>query len=72
MVVVTILVLIFGEIIPKSYAITYSKKMAKIYSSPIKVIMKILSPVSFIFYQIIIQNAETNANYGAGFNLQRA
>ena len=53
-VVVTILVLIFGEIIPKSYAITYSKKMAKIYSSPIKVIMKILSPISFVFYQITV------------------
>ena len=51
-VVITIIVLIFGEIIPKSYAINKSKEVAKILSNPIKIIMKLLSPISFIFYQI--------------------
>ena len=49
---VTIIVLIFGEIIPKSFAVRNSKKMAFYLSSPIRIIMKLFSPISFIFYQI--------------------
>ena len=49
---VTIIVLIFGEIIPKSFAVKNSKKMAFYLSSPIRIIMKLFSPISFIFYQM--------------------
>ena len=53
-IIVTMIVLVFGEVIPKSYAISKSKKVAKIFSFPIKIIMKLLSPISFIFYQLTV------------------
>ena len=39
-IIVTIIVLIFGEIIPKSYAIKQSKILANLFSFPIRFIMK--------------------------------
>ena len=53
-IIITVIVLIFGEVIPKSYAINKSKKVASMLSSPIKIIMRLLSPISFIFYKITL------------------
>ena len=46
--VLTIVVLIMGEIIPKTIATTYAENMALFYSRPILFIMKVLTPVIFI------------------------
>ena len=46
--VLTIVVLILGEIIPKTIATTYAENMALFYSRPILFIMKVLTPVIFI------------------------
>lgn len=43
-VVVTILVLVFGEIIPKSFAAVYPQKLAFPFSLPLKVIIVVLYP----------------------------
>ncbi|MEG2246884.1 MAG: HlyC/CorC family transporter [Paraclostridium sp.] len=47
--VMTILVLIFGEITPKTIAANNSEKVAILVSKPIKVILFILTPVVWIF-----------------------
>ena len=52
--ITTILVLIFGEIIPKTYALQQSKRFASIMSYPIKIIMYIASPITYIFYTFYI------------------
>ncbi|WP_150466247.1 HlyC/CorC family transporter [Francisella sp. SYW-9] len=44
-IVVTILVLVFGEIIPKSFAAVYPQRLAFPFSLPLKVIMLSLYPV---------------------------
>ncbi len=44
----TLIVLIFGEISPKTFATTYADKIALIYSGPIRVLMIVLTPVIFI------------------------
>ncbi|MBE5860174.1 MAG: HlyC/CorC family transporter [Butyrivibrio sp.] len=46
--VLTIVVLILGEIIPKTIATTNAENMALFYSRPILFIMKVLTPVIFI------------------------
>lgn len=46
--ILTILILIFGEITPKTYATVNSEKMALAYASVILLLMKILTPVIFI------------------------
>ena len=51
-VVVTFLVLVFGEIIPKTYAISKSEKLANSSSKIVKIIVYILYPFAFIFYKI--------------------
>lgn len=48
----TIIVLIFGEITPKTYATANSDKMALSYASVISVLMKILTPVIIIINTI--------------------
>lgn len=50
--ILTILVLIFGEIIPKTLATMFSEKLALIYSPVIYALMWILTPVIFIINQI--------------------
>ena len=45
---VTLIVLVFGEITPKSYATTNAEKVALLVAKPIKVLMKLLSPVVFV------------------------
>jgi len=51
-IVVTFLVLVFGEIIPKTYAISKSEKLANSSSKIVRVIVFILYPFAFIFYKI--------------------
>ena len=46
--VLTLLVLIFGEITPKTYAAANSEKMALTYASVIDLLIKIMTPVIFV------------------------
>lgn len=47
--VTTVVVLIFGEVLPKSYANANSESTALAYSGSLGALMKILSPISFVF-----------------------
>ena len=49
---VTVLLLIFGEIIPKTYAIVKSDKLANFFGSFLNLVIKILFPVTFVFLKI--------------------
>jgi len=51
-IVVTIFILIFGEIIPKTYAISKSEKIANLSSNFLNFIVKVIYPIAFIFYKI--------------------
>ena len=51
-IIITILVLIFGEIIPKTYAIANSEKLANLSSKPFSIIMTIIYPIAFLFHKI--------------------
>ncbi len=46
--ILTILVLLFGEITPKTWAMVYSEKISLIYSGVIYRLMQILTPVIFV------------------------
>ena len=46
--IITVLILIFGEITPKTVATLHSDTLALIYAYPIHFIMTILTPISFI------------------------
>ena len=46
--IITVLILIFGEITPKTIATINSEKMALVYAYPIHFIMIIVTPISFI------------------------
>ena len=50
--ILTILVLIFGEIIPKTLATMFAEKLALIYSPVIYALMWLLTPVIFVINQI--------------------
>lgn len=50
--ILTILVLIFGEIVPKSVATVSSEKLALAYAKPIYAITTVLTPVSFLMNQL--------------------
>jgi len=49
--VVTIIILIFGEIIPKTYAIAKSEKLSNFLAQVLKIILTIIYPITFIFYK---------------------
>ncbi|MDE4996536.1 CNNM domain-containing protein, partial [Francisella tularensis subsp. holarctica] len=51
-IVVTILVFVFGEIIPKSFAAIYPQRFAFPFSLPLKIIMLILYP-AVIFLSMV-------------------
>ena len=51
-VVMTVLVLIFGEILPKSYAKQNSEKVTMNFSAPLNVIMVVLTPLVWIFTKL--------------------
>lgn len=46
--ILTVVILLFGEIIPKNVAMVYSEKMALFYASIISGLMKIMTPVIFL------------------------
>lgn len=52
-VVVTILVLIFSEVLPKTYAISAPEDVARIVARPIRVITVILSPIVLVVRGIV-------------------
>ena len=51
-VIVTIVILIFGEIIPKTYAISQSEKLSNASAKFLQLIVKIVYPIAFVFYKI--------------------
>lgn len=50
--ILTILVLIFGEIVPKSLATTNAEKLSLMYAKPIYTLTTLLTPVSYIMNKI--------------------
>jgi putative hemolysin len=46
---VTILLLMFGEVFPKTLATRYGERMAMMYASPMKILVWVLSPIASIF-----------------------
>lgn len=50
--ILTLLILIFGEISPKTLATIYSEKISLMYSGTIELLMKILTPVIFIINKL--------------------
>lgn len=48
-VVMTILVLIFGEITPKSYAKSHAESVALFMAEPLWILIKLMTPVVFFF-----------------------
>lgn len=50
--ILTLLILIFGEISPKTLATIYSEKISLMYSSSIEFLMKILTPFIFIINKL--------------------
>ncbi len=50
--ILTIMILIFGEIVPKSLATINAEKLALIYAKPVYALTQILRPVSFLMNQI--------------------
>ena len=51
-IVVTLVLLIFGEIIPKTYAIVKSDKLANFLAKILDVVIKAIYPITFIFLKI--------------------
>lgn len=51
-VVTTLIVFLFSEMLPKSYANANSEKVALAFSGSLSALMKILTPVSFLFVKI--------------------
>lgn len=49
--VLTVVILIFGEIVPKSLATVNAEKLALIYAKPVYALTQILRPVSFLMNQ---------------------
>ena len=50
--VMTILILIFGEVLPKSFAKESSEKFALAFSRPLRILMSVFWPVVFLFIQL--------------------
>ena len=51
-IIITFLVLIFGEIIPKTYAIARSEKYSNFIAKPLDIILTIIYPIAFFFHKI--------------------
>jgi len=63
----TIVIIIFGEITPKSFATQYAERVAMAFSKPVGILMVILTPLVIIFYSIasaIIKLFGGNINQG--------
>lgn len=62
---ITLLILVFGEITPKTLATDHSEKMALIYAPIIKMLMTVLTPVIFfinLFSKVILKIFGVNKN----------
>ncbi len=51
--VMTALVLIFAEVLPKTYAIANPDRMARVVAAPIRVVVQLLSPVVFAVSAVV-------------------
>lgn len=51
-IVMTIIILIFGEVLPKSLAKEHAESFALMISSLLFIIIKLLTPISFLFLQV--------------------
>ena len=51
-IIVTFFLLIFGEIIPKTYAIVKSDKLANLLARILEIVIYVLYPVTFVFLKI--------------------
>jgi CBS domain containing-hemolysin-like protein len=60
-VAVTILVLVFGEIIPKSHAGQYSERMALSAAGPLRFFVVLLTPFTWIFTRLLPKTGTENA-----------
>jgi len=49
---VTILLLVFGEVFPKTVATRYGVRMAMLYATPMRVLIWVLAPIAFVFIWI--------------------
>ena len=49
---VTFILLIFGEVIPKTYAIAKSEKLANSSAKLLNLILKVIYPIAFVFHKI--------------------
>ena len=50
--IITLIILIFGEIIPKTYAIAQSEKLANSSAKILDLILKAIYPIAFIFHKL--------------------
>ena len=50
--ILTIVIIIFGEITPKSFATQYAEKVSMMFSKPVSILMTLLTPFVIIFYSI--------------------
>lgn len=65
--ILTIVIIIFGEITPKSFATQYAEPVAMAFSKPVGILMVVLTPLVIIFYSIasvIIRLFGGNINQG--------
>ena len=51
-VIVTVILLIFGEVIPKTFAIVKSDKLANLLAKILDVVIKLIYPITFVFLQM--------------------
>ncbi len=49
---VTVLLLVFGEVFPKTVATRYGERMAMVYATPMKVLIMTLAPIATVFVWI--------------------
>ena len=50
--ILTVLILIFGEIVPKTLATMSAEKLALTYAKPVYAVTTVLAPVAFLMNQI--------------------
>ena len=50
--IVTIILLIFGEILPKTFAIVKSDKLANLLAKILDIVIKLIYPITFVFLQM--------------------
>lgn len=51
-ILVTVLNVLFGELIPKSIALKYPERISLIFAVPLRIILKILSPATFVLNKL--------------------